>query len=94
MSDVGITPRLAGTWAGPFGIVEIDSPHVYQVQNIVTGCLQTVHVAHLGLYPGSQPHITANLKDAHQQAWAKIHCCASIVNFTEAEDGTLIDLVE
>lgn len=82
----GVTPELAATWTGPFGIVGIEISHLYQAQNITVSGTLTVHVPRLQLYSNSQLDVTADLKDVQKHAWAQGQCAiASIVSITKAE---------
>lgn len=47
---IGITPKLTATWTCPFRIVGIESPSLHQVQNVVSGGIQTVHMTRLSFY--------------------------------------------
>ena len=66
----GLTPKLLTTWTGPWRVVGAATSHIYDVQNIPTGAIQSVHVARLRFYTDSQLHITAELKDVFQHAYA------------------------
>ena len=45
----GSTPKLLMTWTGPWCVVVFERPHVYGVQNIVSGEVRDVHVARMRL---------------------------------------------
>lgn len=58
---LGITPKMAATWTGPFRVVdEVESP---QIHNIVSGGIQRVTVAPPRLDSDSQVNVTAEIKD-------------------------------
>lgn len=59
------------TWTGPEGIVGTEIPCMYQVQNTVSGGLQTLHLARLSLFSDSQLTVTADTKDVFQHAWSR-----------------------
>ena len=43
------TAKLLMTWTGPWCVVVFERPHVYGVQNIVSGEVRDVHVARMRL---------------------------------------------
>ena len=47
---LGSTPELVATWTGPSRVVSGGSPHVYNVQDIVTGETKEVHVGRMRAY--------------------------------------------
>ena len=65
----GSTPKLLMTWTGPWRVVVAEHPHVYGVQNIVSGEVRDVHVARLRFYADSALAITAEVKDVFQHAF-------------------------
>ena len=70
-------------------------PHVFEIQNIVSGRVQTAHVARLRLYADSQLNVTADIKDVFQHAFNQGQFeMAAIVRVAEAEDRSLIVLVD
>lgn len=91
----GITPKLPATWTGPVRIVSIESPHLYQVQVIITAGTETVHVARLRLYSDSRLHIAHDLNGVFQDLWAQRQgAIAGIVNVADTEDVSVTFLVE
>ena len=91
----GITPKLMATWTGPWRVVGAHRAHVYEIQNIVTGKVQTAHVARLRFYADSQLNVTADVKDVFQHAFNQGQFeMAGIARIAEADDHTLIVLVE
>ena len=69
----------------------------FEIQNIVSGRLQTAHVARLRLHADSQLHVTADVKDMFQhvnvfnQGQFQM---AGIVRMAEVDDRSLIVLVD
>ena len=91
----GTTPKLMATWTGPWRVVGAHHPHVFEIQNIVSGRVQTAHVARLRFYADSQLNITADIKDVFQHAINQGQFrMAGIVRVAEAEDRSLIVLVD
>ena len=43
----GVTPKLMATWTGPWRVVGTHHPHLFEIQNIVSGRVHTAHVARL-----------------------------------------------
>lgn len=81
----GITPKFAVTLTGPFQIIGIESPHLYQLQSIETGDMQTVHVVRLRFYWNGQFHVTVDLEGVCHHFRAQGRCAiATVVNATEA----------
>ncbi|CAM9817241.1 unnamed protein product [Sphacelaria rigidula] len=62
----GVTPKLMATWTGPWRMVGAHHPHVFEIQYIVPGRVQTAHVARLRFYADSQLNVTADVKDVFQ----------------------------
>ena len=91
----GVTPKLMATWTGPWRVVGAHHQHVFEIQNIVSGRVQTAHVARLRFYADSQLNVTADVKDVFQHAFNQGQFqMAGIARMAEAEDRTLIVLVE
>ena len=89
----GSTPKLLMTWTGPWRVVVAEHPHVYGVQNIVSGEVRDVHVARLRFYADSALAITAEVKDVFQHAFTQGEFeMAAIVDMSEAEDGPGFDV--
>ena len=49
----GVTPKLMATWTGPLRVVGVHHPHLFEIQNIVSGRVHTAHVARLHFYADS-----------------------------------------
>ena len=83
----GVTPKLMATWTGPWRVVGAHHPHVFEIQNIVSGRVQTAHVARLRFHADSQLNVTAEIKDVFQHAFnqGKFQM-AGIVRVAEADD--------
>ena len=91
----GVTPKLMATWTGPWRVVGAHHQHVFEIQNIVSGRVQTAHVARLRFYADSQLNVTADVKDVFQHAYNQGQFqMAGIVRVAEAEDRSLIVLVD
>ena len=91
----GVTPKLMATWTGPWRVVGANHEHVFDIQNIVTGRVQTAHVARLRFYADSQLNVTADVKDVFQHAFNQGQFqMAGVVRVAEAEDRSLIVLVD
>ena len=56
----GSTPKLLMTWTGPWRVASAEQPHVYGVQNIVSGDVRDVHVARMRFYADRELSITAD----------------------------------
>ena len=67
----GSTPKLLMTWTGPWRVVVAQRPHVYGVQNIVSGEIRDVHVARMRFYADAALAITAELKEVFQHAFTQ-----------------------
>ena len=50
---LGSAPKLVTTWTGPWRVVSGGSPDVYNVQGIVTGETEEVHVVRMRAYADS-----------------------------------------
>ena len=50
---LGSAPKLVTTWTGPWRVVSSGSPHVYNVQDIVTGHTKEVRVVRMRAYADS-----------------------------------------
>ena len=61
--------KLMATWTGPWRVVGAHHPHVFEIQNIVSGRVQTAHVARLRFYADSQLNVTADIKDVFRHAF-------------------------
>ena len=89
----GSTPKLLMTWTGPWRVVSAEQPHVYGVQNIVSGDVRDVHVARLRFYADRALAVTAELKDVFQHAFTQGEFeMAAIVDMSEAEEGPGYDV--
>ena len=49
------------TWTGPWRVVGAHHPHLFEIQNIVSGLVHTAHVARLRFYTDSQLNVTADV---------------------------------
>ena len=54
------------TWTGPWRVVGAHHQHVFEIQKILSGRVQTAHVAPLRFYADSQLNVTADVKDVIQ----------------------------
>ena len=59
------------TWTGPWRVFGAHHKHVFEIQNIVTGRVQTAHVARLRFYADSQLNVAADVKDVFQHAYSQ-----------------------
>ena len=59
---LGSTPTLVTTWTGPWRVVSSGSPHVYNVQGIVTGEAKEVHVVRMRAYAHSSLAVGAEVQ--------------------------------
>ncbi|CAN0030715.1 unnamed protein product, partial [Sphacelaria rigidula] len=50
----GVTPKLMATRTGSWRVVAAHHPHVFEIQNSVSGRVQTARVARLRFYADSQ----------------------------------------
>ncbi|CAN0010642.1 unnamed protein product, partial [Choristocarpus tenellus] len=62
----GSRPKLVSTWTGLRRVVEAETPHVYQVQNIISKDLHEVHVSRLRFYSNKELEVTKELKETFQ----------------------------
>jgi len=89
----GSTPKLLMTWTGPWRVVSAEQPHVYGVQNIVSGDVREVHVTRIRFYADRALAITAELKDVFQHSFTQGEFeMAAIVDMSEAEEGPGFDV--
>ena len=58
----GSAPKLATTWTGPWHVVSGGSPHVYNVQDIVTGETKEVYVVRMLAYVDSSLAVGAEVQ--------------------------------
>ena len=49
----GVTPKQMATWTGPCRVVGAPHPHLFEMQNIVSGRVHTAHVTRLRFYADS-----------------------------------------
>ena len=56
-------PKLVTTWTGPWRVVSSGSPHVYNVQDIVTGVTNEVHVVRMCAYADSSLAVGAEVQE-------------------------------
>ena len=59
---LGSAPKLVTTWTGPWRVVLGGSPHVYNVQDIVTGETKEVHVVRMRAYADSSLAVGAEVQ--------------------------------
>ena len=75
------------TWTGPWCVVVFERPHVYGVQNIVSGEVRDVHVARMRFYADAALAIIAELKEVLQHAFTQGEFeMAVIVEMANAEN--------
>ena len=85
----GSTPKLLMTWTGPWRVVVAQRPHVYGVQNIVSGEVRDVHVVRMRFYADAAIAITAELKEVFQHAFTQGEVeISTIVDTANAENGS------
>ncbi|CAN0145198.1 unnamed protein product [Hapterophycus canaliculatus] len=65
----GVTPKLMATWTGPWRVICAHHPHVFEIQNVVSGRVNTSHVARLHFCADSQLNVTADVKNVFQHAF-------------------------
>ena len=83
------------TWTGPWRVVRAHHPHLFEIQNIVSGRVHTAHVARLRFNADSQLNVTADVKNVFQHAFNQgLFQMAGIVRVAEADDHSLIVLVD
>ena len=81
------------TWTGPWRVVVAHRPHVYGVQNIVSGEVRDVHVAHMRFYADAALAITAELKEVFQHAFTQGGFeMAAIVDIANVENGSGLEV--
>ena len=85
----GVTPKLMVTWTGPWRVVGAHHPHLFDIQNIVSGRVHTAHDARLGFYADS--HLNVVFQHAFNQGKLQM---AGVVRVVEADDRSLIVLVD
>ena len=89
----GVTPKLMATWTGPWRVVGAHHPHLFEIQNIVSGRVHTAHVDRLRFYADSQLNVTADVKNVFQHAFNQGQFqMAGVVRVAEADDRSLIVL--
>ena len=70
-------------------------PHLFEIQNIVSGHVHTAHVARLRFYADSQLNVTADVKNVFQHAFKQGQFqIAGVVRVAEADGCSLIMLVD
>ena len=70
-------------------------PHLFEIQNIVSGGVHAAHVARLRFHADSQLNVTADVKNVFQHAFNQgLFQMAGIVRVPEADDRSLIVLVD
>ena len=85
----GSTPKLRMTWTGPWRVVIAPRPHVYGVQNIVSGEVRDVHVARMRFYADAVLDITAEFKEDFPPAFTQGELeMAAIVGFATVVEGS------
>ena len=57
---------MISTWTGPWRVTNAPTPHIYRVQDIVSGKVTTAHVARLKFYKGSSLGVTEYVKEEFQ----------------------------
>ena len=62
----GKNSKMMFTWKGPWRVTNAPNPHIYQVQDIVSGKVTTAHVARLKLYKDSLLGVTEYVQEAFQ----------------------------
>ncbi|CAN0312796.1 unnamed protein product [Scytosiphon promiscuus] len=92
----GVTPKLMATWTGPWRVVGAHHPHVFEIQNVVSGRVHTAHVARLRFYADSQRKTrSATQNNVFQRAFNQGQFqMAGVVRVAEADDRSLIVLVD
>ena len=70
-------------------------PHLFEIQNIVSGRVHTAHLARLRFYANSQLNVTADVKNVFQHAFNQGQFqMAGVVHVAESNDPSLIVLVD
>ena len=83
------TPKLLIIWTEPWRVVVAQRPHVYGVQNIVSGEVRDVHVVRMRFYADAAIAITAELKEVFQHAFTQGEVeISTIVDTANAENGS------
>ena len=76
-------------------MVGANHSHVYSVQNIVSGKVQTAHVARLRFYADADLNITAEIKAVFQHSYAQGECrMNALMHVAEDDQGDVIVLVD
>lgn len=65
----GTTPKLVGTWTGPWRIVIVEKQHVCGGRSIVASEVQDVHVAHLQFHGDKELETIADPKEVLHNAF-------------------------
>ena len=60
--NLGSAPKLVTPWSGPWRVITGGPPHVYNVQNIVTGESKEVHVVRVRAYADSSSAVDAEVQ--------------------------------
>ena len=82
--------KLMATWS-TWRVVGSHHPHLFEIQNIVSGRVDTAHVARLRFYADSQLNVTADVKNVFQHAFNQGQFqMAGVVRVAEADDRSLI----
>ncbi|CAM9540190.1 unnamed protein product [Sphacelaria rigidula] len=91
----GVTPKLMATWIGPLRVIDVYHPHVFEIQDIVSGRVQAAHVACLRFHADLRLNVTADVKDVFQHAFNQGQFqMAGVVRVAEADNRLLIVLVD
>ena len=69
MGDYALVARVRRSGSTPWRVVSAKQPHVYGVQNIVSGDVRDVHLARMRFYADRELSITAEVKDVFQHAF-------------------------
>ena len=86
-----VTPKLVATWTGPWRVVGAQHPHLFEIQNVVSGRVHTAHVARLRFYADSQLNVTADVKNVFQHVFNHGQFqMAGTVRVAEADDRCLL----
>ena len=91
----GVTPKLMATWTGLWRVVGAHHPHVFEIQNNVSGRVHTAHVARLRFYADSQRNVTADVKNVFQHVFNQGQVqMTGVVRVAQADDRSLIVLID
>ena len=91
----GVTPNLMATWTGPWRVVGVHHPHLFEIQNIVSGRVHAAHVVRLRFFADSPLNVTADVKNVFQHAFNQGQFqMAGVVRVAQADDRSLIVLVD